>query len=632
MANDVLTAPPMVREVHESAVTADAPNRVHFIQQQALITVILSYQLLFSPSHAPISGIKEYVILGLLFLIVGLMVLPPRVVEATWFPVTLALGDTAITTVMIYLSGNASSDMYLTYFLIIVIASTCRTLGQMLGLSIVVCGIYTVMVYMMTAGEEDVPWESHFLRIPFLLIMATFYGLTTDRMRKVSREKSDLLLERNALTNYDPLTGLPNRRFFTDLLDKALERALRNDQLVGVLVLDLDDFKRINDTLGHTMGDLLLTAVSARLTSCFRKSDTVARFGGDEFGVILENISSPDYAARLAQKLQAAMAPSLSLGGHEVVVTASLGVSVFPLDASDPDTLIKNANTAMNHVKAQGKNTLQFFKADMNVRAVKRLLLENKLNKALESEELFLHYQPQLDLSTGHITGLEALARWQHPDLGLVPPTQFIPVAEDSGLIVPIGEWTLRTACTHTKAWHDAGYHGLIVSVNLSARQLTPQYDLVQVVARVLRETGLDARFLELELTEGMIVNTSESTLTTLHALRKLGVRLCVDDFGTGYSSLNYLKRFPLNTLKIDKAFIQDCTTTSDGALITKAIVALGNALKMKVIAEGVGSDDQIAFQRENGCVDIQGFAFSKPLPIDEVTALLKQSQTRSAQ
>ncbi|MGH7254018.1 MAG: putative bifunctional diguanylate cyclase/phosphodiesterase, partial [Nitrospiraceae bacterium] len=363
-------------------------------------------------------------------------------------------------------------------------------------------------VYMMSAGGEVVPWESHLLRIPFLLIMATFYGLTTERVRKVSREKSDLLLERNALTKYDPLTGLPNRRSFTDLLDKALERALRNDQLVGVLVLDLDDFKRINDTLGHTMGDLLLTAVSARLTSCFRKSDTVARFSGDEFGVILENISSPDYAARVAQKLQAAMAPSLSLGGHEVVVTASLGVSVYPLDASDADTLIKNANTAMNHVKAQGKNALQFFKADMNVRAVKRLLLENKLNKALEGEELFLHYQPQLDLSTGHITGVEALARWQHPDLGLVPPTQFIPVAEDSGLIVPIGEWTLRTACTHAKAWHDAGYHGLIVSVNLSARQLTPQYALVQVVARVLRETGLDARFLELELTEGMIVNT----------------------------------------------------------------------------------------------------------------------------
>ncbi|MGH7148551.1 MAG: putative bifunctional diguanylate cyclase/phosphodiesterase, partial [Nitrospiraceae bacterium] len=567
-----------------------------------------------------------------LFLIVGLMVLPARVVEATWFPVTLALGDTLITTYMIYLSGNASSDMYLTYFLIIVIASTCRTLAQMLGLSIVVCGMYTAMVYMMSAGGEEVPWESHFLRIPFLLIMATFYGLTTERVRQVSREKSDLLLERNALTKYDPLTGLPNRRSFADLLDRALERALRNDQLVGVLVLDLDDFKRINDTLGHTMGDLLLTAVSARLTSCFRKSDTVARFSGDEFGVILENISSPDYAARVAQKLQAAMAPSLSLGGHEVVVTASLGVAVYPLDASDADTLIKNANTAMNHVKAQGKNALQFFKADMNVRAVKRLLLENKLNKALESEELFLHYQPQLDLSTGHITGVEALARWQHPDLGLVPPTQFIPVAEDSGLIVPIGEWTLRTACTHAKAWHDAGYHGLIVSVNLSARQLTPQYDLVQVVARVLRETGLDARFLELELTEGMIVNTSESTLTTLHALRKLGVRLCVDDFGTGYSSLNYLKRFPLNTLKIDKAFVQDCTTTSDGALITKAIVALGNALKMKVIAEGVGSDDQIAFLRENGCVDIQGFAFSKPLPLDEVTDLLKKSQSRSAQ
>lgn len=630
MAEDVMTAPPLASETPESAVTTGAPNRTHFIQQQTLVTVVLSYQLLFSPTDALIAGVKEYIVLGLLLLIAGLMVLPGRVVEASWFPVTLALGDTAITTVLIYLSGNASSDLYLTYFLIIVIASTCRTLKQMFILSIIVCGLYGVVLYM-EEGGNDAPLESHFLRIPLLLIMATFYGFTTETARRVTQEKSKLMLEHTVLTNYDSLTGLPNRRLFTDLLDKALARALRNEQLVGLLVLDLDDFKRINDTLGHTMGDLFLTAVSTRLTSCFRKSDTVARFGGDEFGVILENVSSSEHAARLAQKLHTTLAPSLSLGGHDVVATASIGIALYPLDASDPDTLIKNADTAMNHAKTQGKNAYQFFKSDMNVRAVKRLLLENNLHKALEREELLLHYQPQLDLNTGHISGVEALVRWQHQDLGLVPPSQFIPVAEDTGLIVPIGEWTLQTACACAKAWHEAGFPGLVVGVNLSARQLKPQYNFVKLVERVLRNTGLDPRFLELELTEGMIIQTGESTMTTLHALRALGVQLSVDDFGTGYSSLNYLKRFPLNTLKIDQSFVQDCTTTSDGALITKAIIALANALKLKVVGEGVETHDQIAFLREQGCHVIQGFVVSRPVPVEEIVQLLRKEPNPSA-
>lgn len=631
MANTAVTATPISVDTTDSTGVPEAPNRTHYIQQQTLVSVVLSYQLLFSPGEESlVSGANEVIILGLLLIIAGLMVLPAGVMGKSWFPVTLALGDTLITTTIIYMSGNASSDLYLTYFLIIVIASTCRTLKQMFILSLIVCGLYGGVLYM-EEMSTSVSSENHLLRIPLLLIMATFYGFTTETVRKVSQEKSQLIVERDVLANYDPLTGLPNRRLFNDLLEKALARALRNEQMIALLILDLDDFKRINDTLGHTMGDLLLTAVSTRLAGCFRKSDTIARFGGDEFGILLENVTSSEQAARLAQKLHATLAPPLTLGSHEVVATASVGIALYPTDSTDVDSLIKNADIAMNHAKAQGKNAYQFFKSDMNVRALKRLLLENSLHKALEREELLLHYQPQVHLSTGQIFGLEALVRWQHQDLGLVSPTQFIPIAEETGLIVPLGEWALKTACAQAKAWHDEGHPELAVSVNLSARQLRNPANLLETIKRVLQDTGLDSLCLELELTEGMIIQNAESTITTLNALRALGVKLCIDDFGTGYSSLNYLKRLPFDTLKIDQSFVQDSTTSSDGALIVNAIIALANALKLKVIAEGVETKAQLAFLQEHGCYAIQGYVYSRPAPADEISQLLRKGLNLTA-
>ncbi|HKT22419.1 MAG TPA: diguanylate cyclase, partial [Nitrososphaerales archaeon] len=316
MANAAVTIVPLSGDLTEN--TADPPKRSQFIQQQTLISVILSYQLLFGPGEHSllITDVREFIVLGLMLSVAGLMVLPAGLMAKSWFPVGLALFDTVLTTALIYLSGNASSDLYLTYFLIMVIASTSRTLKELFVLSLIVCALYGVVLYL-EEGATGLSLESHFLRIPFLLVMATFYGFTTETVRRVSQEKSKLIIERNVLANYDPLTGLPNRRMFTELMEKALARALRNEQLLALLVLDLDDFKRINDTLGHTMGDLMLTAVAARLTACFRKGDAIARFGGDEFGVLLENLSSSEQAARLAQKLRATMTSPLMLGSHE---------------------------------------------------------------------------------------------------------------------------------------------------------------------------------------------------------------------------------------------------------------------------------------------------------------------------
>lgn len=630
MADAAVTIAPLSGNLAENP--AEAPQRSQFIQQQTLISVILSYQLLFGPGEHSllITDLREFIVLGLLLSVAALMVLPAGLMAKSWFPVGLALFDTVLTTALIYLSGNASSDLYLTYFLIMVIASTSRTLKELFILSLIVCALYGVVLYL-EEGATGLSLESHFLRIPFLLVMATFYGFTTETVRRVSQEKSKLIIERNVLANYDPLTGLPNRRMFTELMEKALARALRNEQLLALLILDLDDFKRINDTLGHTMGDLMLTAVAARLTACFQKGDAVARFGGDEFGVLLENLSSSEQVARLAQKLRATMTSPLMLGSHEVVATASIGIALYPLDATDVDSLMKNADTAMNHGKAQGKNSYQFFKSDMNARALKRLLLENSLHKALERDEMVLHYQPQIDLLMGRVIGMEALIRWQHQDLGLVSPTQFIPIAEETGLIVRLGGWALAMACAQAKAWHEVGFPGLVVSVNLSARQLKQPDELLELVKRVLEKTGLDPRCLELEITEGTIIQNAEPTTATLQALRGLGIKLCIDDFGTGYSSLNYLKRFPVDALKIDQSFVQDSTASPDGALIVKAIIALAQALKLKVIAEGVENKTQVDFLLEHGCHAVQGFVYSRPVPAEEMAALLRRGVNLAA-
>lgn len=425
------------------------------------------------------------------------------------------------------------------------------------------------------------------------------------------------------LAQHDALTGLPNRSLLQDRLLQALANAQRDNEQVAVLFLDLDHFKTINDSLGHHIGDQLLQDVARRLNHCVRGNDTVSRQGGDEFLIVLGQLKSPGDAAHIAQKMLDAVAQPYEIDGHELRVTPSIGIAIHPDDGHDTETLIKNADAAMYHAKENGRNNYQYFTADLNSRAFERLSLENSLRRGLAHGEFLLHYQPQINLSTGTIVGLEALVRWQHPDFGLVLPARFIPVAEESGLIVPLGEWVLREACRQNRAWQQNGLPAMPVAVNLSAHQFH-QKNLAQVISGALRESGLDARFLELELTESVVMRGSESTVETLARLKQMGLMLSIDDFGTGYSSLSYLKRFPIDKLKIDRSFVRDVTLDQDDAAIAGAIIAMAHSLRLKVIAEGVETKEQSDFLKEQGCDEIQGYLFSKPLPAEQMEKLLR--------
>ncbi len=426
------------------------------------------------------------------------------------------------------------------------------------------------------------------------------------------------------MAHYDSLTNLPNRILFHDRLQQEMVHAHRNKRLVAVMFLDLDRFKVINDTLGHAFGDQLLKALAERLSGCIREGDTVSRLGGDEFTFIIPDIFHPQDAALIAQKILSAMSPAFQIEGHEVHVTPSIGIVLYPLDADDTDSLIKKADIAMYHAKEHGGSTFKFYMEDMNIHSLERLTLENDLRKALEKGEFLVYYQPQIDQNTGQIISMEALARWQHPGRGLIYPAKFIPIAEETGLIVPIGEWILMEACTQTRAWHDAGFSTLRVTVNLSVRQFK-QHNLVNMITRVLRETGLDPHYLELELTEGIIMQNDTAILTTLHELKALGISFSIDDFGTEYSSLSYLKRFPIDTLKIDRSFVCDITTNPDDAAIVTAIIAVAESLKLKVVAEGVESKEQAAFLQGLRCNNIQGYVYSRPLPASSIEHLLQK-------
>ena len=424
------------------------------------------------------------------------------------------------------------------------------------------------------------------------------------------------------LATHDALTNLPNRTLFIDRLEQAVSRAPWRKRLVAVLFLDLDHFKRINDTLGHNLGDLFLKAVAERLKGCVREGDTVARMGGDEFTVVLADIAETRDVPKIAQKVLDAFSKPFRVDGHELFTTTSVGISLYPNDGDNAEVLLKNADAAMYRAKEEGRNNYQHFSPAMNVRALEHLALENNLRYALEREELLLHYQPQVDLKTGRVIGMEALLRWQHPDLGLVSPAQFISLAEETGLIVPIGEWVLRTACAQNKAWQEAGLSPVRVSVNLSGRQFF-QKNLFEMISRVIRETGLDPNSLELELTESFLMKKAESNIATLRELSAMMVRLSIDDFGTGYSSLSYLKHFPIHSLKIDQSFVRDITTDPDDAVIVTAIVTLAHSLCLKVIAEGVETKEQLEFLRSLQCDVMQGYLFSRPLPAEEATKLL---------
>ncbi len=403
--------------------------------------------------------------------------------------------------------------------------------------------------------------------------------------------------------------------------------------------MNLDRFKRINETLGHRVGDQLLQTVSERLVNCLRKSDsvarqgkegaaaaTVSRIGGDEFTILLTNIMSPEDPARVARRILARLAQPFTAGEQELFLTASIGISVFPSDGTDVESLLKNAGTAMSHAKEEGKNTYQFYSQAMNATAFQRLALENSLRKALDRGEFVLHYQPQVDIGRWKIIGVEALIRWKHPDLGMVPPSEFIPLAEEAGLIALIGEWTLQTACAQNKAWQDAGFAPIRMAVNISGLQFGQQ-NLMESITRTLHNSGLPPEHLELELTEGTIMRDAEATITTLRQFKEMGLRLAIDDFGTGYSSLSYLKRFPLDTLKIDRSFLLDFASHSDDTAIITAIIAMARSLKLRVLAEGVETEQQLAFLRQQGCDEIQGYLFSKPIPADAMTQLLQANR-----
>jgi diguanylate cyclase (GGDEF)-like protein len=426
------------------------------------------------------------------------------------------------------------------------------------------------------------------------------------------------------MAQHDILTGLPNRTLLVDRLEQALARARRHHQMVGVLLIDLDRFKTINDTLGHDVGDELLRAVSDRIARCLRGSDSVGRLGGDEFMIILSDLAGAQESISICEDILRELALPFSIRGHEMFVTCSIGVSIAPNDGDDEQTLIRNADAAMYRAKEQGRNAYQFYTPDMNARAFERLALENSLRRALERNELRVYYQPKVNTATGKITGAEALVRWQHPDMGLVSPAKFIPLAEESGLIVPIGEFVMRTACAQNKAWQDAGFTPITMAVNLSARQLH-EAELVATVTGVLKQTGLDAAWLELELTESMLMQQVEGPEKLLRALKDIGIELSIDDFGTGFSSLGYLKRFPIDYLKIDRSFIQDVPGDINDAAIVKAVIAMADSLNLKVVAEGVEKQEQIDFLHNHGCDDVQGFFFSQPVPSEKFTELLQQ-------
>jgi diguanylate cyclase (GGDEF)-like protein/PAS domain S-box-containing protein len=432
------------------------------------------------------------------------------------------------------------------------------------------------------------------------------------------------------VATHDSLTGLPNRIMFNQRLSHAVTQAERYGRRLAVLFIDLDRFKIINDTLGHESGDALLREVAKRLTANLRAADTVARLGGDEFVVLVEEVSDPQYLAGIAQKLISALSTGFPVHGQEYHVTASIGVSTFPDDGVDLQTLLKNADIAMYRAKEQGRNAFRFYSAQMNVHSMERLTLESSLRRALERHELTLHYQPQVHLRSGDITGMEALVRWQHPELGLVAPDQFIQIAEETGLIVPIGEWVLHTACQAQRTWHEMGIQDVSVAVNLSPRQFV-HGDLGKEILRALQRTGCPPNRLELEITEGMVMHSPERAVELMNALKDMGVAVAIDDFGTGYSSLAYLKRFPIDSLKIDRSFILDIPGDKGDAAITQAVIAMAHSLGLKVIAEGVETRAQFNFLRKHRCDEMQGYYFSRPLPLEQATSLLQQRRVSNA-
>ncbi|MBK7903392.1 MAG: EAL domain-containing protein [Proteobacteria bacterium] len=477
-----------------------------------------------------------------------------------------------------------------------------------------------------SASARTYLWRAAAATVVLLLVVALLWRM----MRQLARARREAVTSEIAharqvehLAFHDGLTGLPNRSLFSRMLQQGVQMARRNNRLLAVLFLDLDRFKHINDTLGHEAGDQLLQEVAARLKSCLRDSDSVARLGGDEFVVVLPELADDVYAATVAQKIISAISRPFTLKGLEFRVTGSVGISIHPQDGLDEETLTKNADIAMYKAKAEGKNTFQFYSDTFNAESLERLTLESSLRRALENNEFEIHYQAKSDLKTGQITGMEALLRWQHPDLGTVAPMRFIPVAEQTGLIVPIGRWVLKTVCLQNLAWQKEGLSRLHIAVNLSELQFFDEH-LLHDVETILESTGMEADLLEFEITEGMLMRDVQRTLRVLTALKKLGVRIAVDDFGLGYTTLASLRQFPIDTIKIDRSLIRGVTHVADDQALTEAIIAMGKSLSMTVVAQGVENTAQAKILREDACDEIQGFYFDRPVPAAQFAQMLR--------
>lgn len=585
-----------------------AGTRSQLLQLQTLVTVVLCYQLLFTPEVMLSLDAQRVTILGLMVLCGSLIILPDQLFLLGWFPAALALLDTAITTLLVYISGNASSELYLTYFVILLIATTARTRQQLFGFIAVVCTIYGMILYREYL-DTGVLVEHHLLRIPLFLVMAIFYGGSAEQVR--------------TLSEFDALTGLPNRRSFFKSVADGIHRKQGTDGQMGLLSVDLDGFKLINDTLGHSVGDRLLREVSMRFRRRLPPRACIARFGGDEFGVLIEPLGSREELAQHAETLLQELYAPIFIEGQEIYARASIGGAVYPDDADNPESLIKDADAALHKAKEQGRNTYEFFAPEINVKATERLTLETQFRGALERQELALYYQPQVDLFSGAIIGFEALLRWHHPELGLVSPGRFILIAEENGLIIPVGEWVLEEACRQIKVWQDGGLPALRITVNVSARQFR-QPTFVESVQRVLQVSGVPPSLLELELTESSIMQDTDRNVGRLHELKLIGIRLALDDFGTGYSSLGYLQRFPIDTLKVDLTLVRDLATSKQAVAIVTAVTAMAQTLGLDVIAEGVETEAQMLRLREHGCRVGQGHFWGVPLAASETDTLLR--------
>ena len=491
--------------------------------------------------------------------------------------------------------------------------SAARTSGKHFTLEFRMLARNGHVVWMWDDGTSTPDKTGDTFAIQGILRDTTEYGQTDNRLAYMAQ--------------HDALTGLPNRVLFRSRMERAMSRAKRGEHIIALMSLDLDYFKEINDALGHVTGDKVLQNVAKCLQKQLRDVDTIARMGGDEFTIILDGITHVDQISMVVQRVLDALALPMLMEDREIYVSASIGVTIYPLDTDDIDTLHKNANIAMYHAKQEGRNNYQFYSSEMNAGTDELVNMESYLRRALERDEFTLHYQPQVDVRTGKIIGAEALLRWRNVELGMIPPLKFIPLAEKTGLIVPIGDWVLKIACAQNKAWQKAGYDPIVMAVNLSQRQFRHN-DLLATIATVLDGSiNLEARYLELEITESMVMHRAEQTIATLNEINQMGVQLSIDDFGTGYSSLSHLKRFPVQKLKIDQSFVRDIHLDKNSEAIVQAVISLGRAMGLRVIAEGVETEQQLAFLCAHGCDEVQGYYFSKPVPSAEFERLLAEDK-----